>query len=85
MTDRLVTMTLSPSEERLIKTLRDIPESKLRDRVHRLMDELVTFVQFPRCDQIQADGVPCHDVDSDCDQCAHLAEMLERIVKRTAP
>jgi len=82
MNDRGVTMTLSPAEERLIRALRYMPESRLRERMHRLMDELTAFMQSPRCEAIQADGVPCQTVDNDCDLCAHLSDMLERIVKR---
>jgi hypothetical protein len=82
MSDKGVTMTLEPSEERLIKALRYLPESRLRDRVHRFMDELTVFIQHPRCGETQADGVPCQNAETDCDQCAHLSDMLEQIVRR---
>jgi len=79
MSDPGFPMSLSPSERRLINTLRDLPESRLKTRVHHLVDELVTFIQFPRCQFMQGDGVPCGTVDRDCDQCVHLNEMLERL------
>ena len=49
------------------------------------MGEPVTFIQFPRCDAIQADGVPCGSADRDCDQCVHLTEMLESVIGRMRP
>lgn len=79
MSDSGFNMSLSPAERRLISTLRDLPESRLKTRVHRLVDELITFIQFPRCQFMQADGVPCGSVDRDCEQCVHLTEMLERM------
>jgi hypothetical protein len=82
MSDKGVTMTLDPAEERLIRALRYLPESPLRARVHGFMDELTRFIQHPRCESMQADGVPCQSVENDCEHCAHLSEMLEQIVKR---
>lgn len=79
MNDANVSLTVSDYERRLITTLRDLPESPLRDRVHRLLDELVTFIRFPRCQWMQGDGVPCGSIDRDCEHCVHLLEMLDHL------
>ena len=71
--------TLTTEEWRLVSTLRDIPPSPLKLRVARLLEELIVFVQEPRCAEMQADGVPCDNVNAQCDQCVHVAEMLDKM------
>jgi len=73
---------LTASELRMITTLRDMPESPLRTRVERLLEDLLAFARNPRCHELQADGVPCADPGSDCDQCRVVLDMLEAIGKR---
>ena len=77
-----VTMTLDRTEERFIRALRDLPQSPLRARVHRFMDEVGRFLQHPRCESMQADGVPCQNVANDCEHCGHMNEMLVQIFER---
>ena len=77
-----VTMTLDEKEARLIRALRDLPQSPLRARLQRFMDELSRFIQHPRCESMQADGVPCRNVENDCEHCSHMNEMLARIIER---
>lgn len=79
MTEANVSMTVTAAERRLLTTLRDIPESPLRQRVERLLEELITYVRYPRCQWMQGDGVPCGTVDRDCEQCAHLVELLDHL------
>jgi len=74
-----ITLTVSPEEFRMIITLRDMPESPLRERVHRLLGELLAFARNPRCSQFQADGIPCSDPQADCDQCRVVTAMLDRL------
>ena len=74
-----ITLTVSPAEFRMITTLRDLPESPLRDRVQRLLDELLAFARNPRCAQFQADGAPCSDPAADCEQCRMVTGMLDRL------
>jgi hypothetical protein len=63
----------------MITTLRDMAESPLRDRVHRLLDELLAFARNPHCSEFQADGTPCSNPQADCDQCRIVTGMLETI------
>jgi hypothetical protein len=75
-------LALSPAEHRLITTLRNMPESPLRDRVRLLLDQLVDFARNPRCPELQADGVPCQSPQADCDQCRVVLGMLEDLGRR---
>ncbi len=59
MSERPITLTVTPAEYRMITTLRDMAESPLRDRVHRLLEDLLAFARNPRCSEFQADGAPC--------------------------
>jgi hypothetical protein len=77
-----IDLTLTPAEFRLITTLRDMPESPLRDRVNRLLEDLVAFARNPRCPELQADGAPCANPGADCDQCKVVLAMLETMGKR---
>jgi hypothetical protein len=77
MSKPTIQATLTAEEWRLVSTLREIPPSPLKLRVGTLLEELIAFVQEPRCAEMQADGVPCDSVTAQCDQCVHVAEMLE--------
>jgi hypothetical protein len=76
------TLTVSPAELRMIQTLRDMPESPLRDRIQKLLEDLLAFARNPRCHELQADGVPCENPAADCDQCKVVLEMLESMERR---
>lgn len=71
-----ITLSVSPAEYRMLSILREMPESPLRDRVHRLLDELLTFARNPRCPELQGDGAPCANPAADCDQCQVVLDML---------
>jgi hypothetical protein len=75
-------LILTPAELRMIITLRDMPESPLRDRVHTLLEELLAFARNPRCHELQADGVPCENPAADCDQCKVVTDMLEAMGRK---
>jgi hypothetical protein len=74
-----VTTTLSPEEWRIILALREIPHSPLRDKVSKVMDELVFYIQNPRCEGMQADGFPCGDPHKECEECFRMWELLDHI------
>lgn len=77
MRDTTVPVTLSAEEWDLISTLRDMPPSPLKNRVNALVSELIGFIRDPRCAEMQGDGVPCDNVSTACEQCTHVAEMLD--------
>jgi hypothetical protein len=78
----LLTITVSPAELRMINILRDMPESPLRDRVQKLLDDLLAFARNPRCHEHQPDGVPCDNPAADCDQCQVVLALLETLETR---
>jgi len=78
--DMPITATLSPAEWRVIAAVRGIPlGSPLRMKVAELLDELVHFVEDPKCPEMQGDGVPCEEVHGECAQCAHVGDMLDNM------
>jgi hypothetical protein len=74
--------TLSADEWALVSALRALPDSPLKTRVLTLLDTLVTFIGEPRCARMQGDGVPCSAVDAQCDQCVHVAELIDAVTRR---
>ena len=77
-----IPLYVSPAEYRMITTLRDMPESPLRDRVHRVLDELLAFARNPKCSELQADGAPCSNPSADCEQCQVVLGMLDHLERR---
>ena len=77
MRETTVPATLTAEEWELISTLRAMPPSPLKTRVASLISELIEFIRDPRCAEMQGDGVPCDNVSTACEQCAHVAEMLD--------
>lgn len=77
MRESTVDVTLTAREWKLISTLRAIPPGPLSIKVTTLIDGLVEFIHDPKCAKVQGDGVPCDNVSTACEQCAHVAEMLE--------
>lgn len=76
------TLALTPEEYVIIRTLREMPESIVKRRVVRLMDELVSFARSPRCAELQADGVPCERPSNDCETCQVVAQMLDMLARQ---
>ena len=79
MGQELIPLTVTPAEYRILTTLRDMPESPLRDRVHQLLAELLAFARNPHCSEFQADGTACSNPRADCDQCKVLLGMLDQL------
>ena len=77
-----ITITVSPAELRMITTLRDMAESPLRDRIQKLLADVLAFARNPRCHELQADGVPCEKAEADCDQCQVVLAMLDTLEQR---
>ena len=73
---------LEDAEWNLVRELREIPPSPLRDRMLEVVDALVAFVQNPGCPEIQADGVPCQAPNADCERCAQVTGLLDDLRAR---
>lgn len=76
MRESTVNVTLTAPEWELISILRAMPPSPLRRKVAILIQDLVEFIRDPKCAGMQGDGVPCDNVSTACEQCAHVARML---------
>jgi hypothetical protein len=78
-----IEVKLSAEEWALVSALRAVPDSPLRTRAITLVETLLQFVAEPRCAEVQADGVPCSTVDAQCDQCLHVADLLDELTRRS--
>jgi hypothetical protein len=70
------TLALSHEEWRLVRSLREVPPSPLRDRLCDLLEELVDFVANPGCPEMQADGAPCDGAHMSCDRCQKMLDIV---------
>lgn len=75
-------MLLDAFEVRLVTTLRNMPDSPLKERVHALLERVMEFARNPRCPELQADGVPCERAEADCDQCRIVTRAWSDIASR---
>ena len=84
MPEPTTTAVLSPAEWRLIKGLRGLPESRLRDRMSEVLEGLLFYVRNPRCEGMGVEGFPCGDPVSTCEECHQIWDLLETITDRVA-
>lgn len=84
MPEPTITAVLSPSEWSLIQGLRGLPESKLRDRMSEVLEGLLFYVKNPRCQGIGAEGFPCGDPVSTCEECHQIWDLLEAVSERVS-
>ena len=81
MRNQAIDVTLSSDEWAFISALRGLPESPLKARVGTLLGQIVAFMEEPRCAEMQGDGVPCTTVTAQCEQCIHVAELIDRTAR----
>jgi len=67
----------SEAEGRLVRVVRGLPLADLR-QLFAEMDGLFTAC----CPEAQADGVPCPEAGSACDECGHARSVLEAVRRR---
>ena len=73
---------LTAEEAKLVRALRALPESPLRDLMKTLVSELADFVAQPSCPELQADGAPCPTAETACDECRRVSSILEGLRNR---
>jgi len=66
-------------ERRLLSALRAIPADGLRARVMDVAAALAERVRDPHCAEMQADGVPCEDARTACEDCQGVTALLGEI------
>ncbi len=84
MRETPVHVTLTAEEWELVSTLRSLPASPLKNRVNALINELLQFIRDPHCAEMQGDGMPCDNVTTACEQCTHVADMLDSMDRVSA-
>lgn len=82
MMDTAIQTTLSAEEWKIVMALREIPDSPLRAKVSGLLDELVRFIQQPRCLGMQSDGFPCGSPHTSCEECQRMLDVLDDLAAR---
>jgi hypothetical protein len=82
MSETPITASLSQAEFRLIEAIRALPDSTLQKRTHEVLGELLFFVQNPRCQGIGAEGFPCGEPVSTCEECHQVWDLLDGIAAR---
>jgi hypothetical protein len=82
MPEPTITEVLSPSEWRLIQGIRQLPESRLRDRTSEVLEGLLFYVKNPRCQGMGVEGFPCGDPVSTCEECHQIWDLLDTINMR---
>ena len=82
MSELPIDVTLSLPEWHLIEAIRALPESTLRNRTHEVLGEMLFFVQNPRCQGIGAEGFPCGDPATTCNECHQVWDLLEQVSAR---
>jgi len=82
MSESIPTDSLSPDELRLIQAFRALPEGPVRDKVHRVVKELIFYVENPRCQGLLPEGYPCGDPRATCEECHRIWDTLEQLESR---
>ena len=82
MSEFPITATLSLPEWQLIEAIRAIPENTVRDRTHEVLGEMLYYVQNSRCQGIGAEGFPCGEPVSTCNECHQVWDVLDAITTR---
>ena len=77
--EQLKNHVLTDSEWHMIARLREVPEGQIRELLFEFLGQLTDFVREPRCPEVQADGVPCGGVSTDCAECLTVKEMLDTL------
>jgi hypothetical protein len=85
MTETRRSIPLTTREHELIRGLRDINDSRLKNHILSVMDDLVRLGQEPGCTDAQADGVPCGCAQSDCETCNRVFERVDALAQPNIP
>ena len=77
----LRSIMVDENELRILSSLREMPEGKLKELHESFLLELSNFLLEPKCAQVQADGYPCGSSSADCESCLKLEELLSTLRK----
>lgn len=82
MSEPIKIESLSADELRLLQAFRALPEGPVRDKVQRVVKELIFYVENPRCQGLLPEGYPCGDPRSTCEECHRIWDTLEHLEGR---
>jgi hypothetical protein len=84
MPDSTITAVLSPSEWRLVQAIRNVPDSRLHNRATEVLEDLLYYINNPRCQGMGVEGFPCGEPTSTCEECHAIWDLLDSIAERCA-
>jgi len=84
MPEPTITAVLSPTEWRLIESIRGLPAGKLHNRTSEVLEDLLFYVRNPRCEGMGVEGFPCGEPKAPCEECHEIWDLLESIAERVA-
>ena len=71
-----VRVDLDAAEWALVRSLREVAPSTVRERAREVVGQLLAYVGSPGCTTQQADGAPCDTPKSSCDECDRVLQVL---------
>jgi hypothetical protein len=74
-----VSVLVTEREKKILDGLRDLPEGDLKRTAEAFLLELSDQLANPRCASVQADGVPCGQAATDCEQCLTLKQLVQNM------
>ena len=84
MSEPTIAASLTPTEWKLIREIRSLPESSTQARIHEILGEFLFYVRNPRCQGMLPEGFPCGDPRSSCEQCRQIWDLLDELEARVA-
>jgi hypothetical protein len=84
MPETTVNAVLSPSEWRLVQAVRAVPAGRLHNRTTEVLENLLFYVNNPRCEGMGVEGFPCGEPASSCEECHEIWDLLDSIAERCA-
>jgi hypothetical protein len=74
--EALLHVSLDEKEWALVRSLRELTPSTVREKASELVGQLLAFVASPGCTAQQADGAPCETPKASCDECDRVLQVL---------
>ncbi len=76
---KLKSILVTDREKKILDGLRELPAGDLQRTAEAFLLELSDRLANPRCAQVQADGIPCDEAASDCEECLALKQLVQNL------
>lgn len=70
---------LTAQEAEIITLLRGLPGPETQTRVIAHLKQVAFWIGMPRCQGLMAEGFPCGNPPTTCDECHEVWDMLEKL------